>query len=217
MKKILFLSFGLLLLLNACVKKDDTKVGEAKVKFVNAVSGSEPQDAYVNGSLMTAVGVGYGQSTDYLTYYSGINSIAFADRGTMISNAIINYGTDIDSYATIYYYKTLLGGVTAGAIRDDMTAPPAGKARVRFVHLNNFLNNSLAVKAVDGAQLFPVLVFASASAYFDVEPGTKFQASATGVTTAPEINIGVQSGKIYTIILTGTAATELNALSILQN
>ncbi|MGY4384592.1 hypothetical protein ACVWYN_001618 [Pedobacter sp. UYP24] len=217
MKRILFLSLGLLILVSGCVKKDDTPVGEAQLRFVNAVPGSVGQDVYVNNNQVTLVGLGYAQSTAYTKVISGINLIAFADGGTLVSNAIISYGTDIGTNSSVYYYKNLSGTLVAGAIKDDMTAPAAGKARVRFVHLNNSLNNSLRVSAVNGAELFPALVFGSASAYFEVAPGTKFQPAATGVTTAPEISVNVQAGKIYTIVLTGSAATELYAFTLIQN
>ncbi len=217
MKRILFLSLGLLILVSGCVKKNDTPVGEAQLRFVNAVSGSTAQDVYVNNNLVTSKSLGYAQTTGYMKVLSGINLIAFADGSTLASNAIISYGTEIGSNSSVYYYKNLSGTLVAGAIRDDMKAPAAGKARVRFVHLNNFLNNSLRVSAVGGAELFPTLIFGSASAYFDVAPGTKFQAAATGVTISPEISINVQSGKVYTIVLTGSTATELYAFSLLQN
>ena len=217
MKRILFLSLGLLLLLSSCVKKDERPVGEVRVRFVNAVSGSPSQDVYANNTLETKVGIGYGQASDYLTFYSGINLFAFADRASTTANAIISYGLESGDHASVYYYKTLAGAVAAGGIKDDMTAPPAGKARVRFVHMNSFLNNSLTVRVVGGASLFPALVFASASSYYDVDPGTKFQAAATGVTVSPEISLNVQAGKIYTVILTGSVATELYAFSVLQN
>ncbi|MHA4894768.1 DUF4397 domain-containing protein [Pedobacter sp. PWIIR3] len=217
MKRILFLSLGLLILVSGCVKKDETPVGEAHLRFVNAVSGSASQDVYVGSTSVNQLGLGYAQATPYTSVTSGINLVSFADKGTLVANAIINYNTEIGSYSSVYYYKNLTGTLVAGAIRDDMTEPPSGKARVRFVHLNNFLDNSLRVSAVGGAELFPALVFGSASAYFDVAPGTKFQAAATGVVTSPEINFNVLAGKIYTIVLTGSVATELYAFSLLQN
>ncbi|MES2827822.1 MAG: DUF4397 domain-containing protein [Bacteroidota bacterium] len=217
MKRVLFLSFGLLLLLSSCVKKKDVPVGEVKVRFINAVTGSGSQDVFANNTLETKLGIGYAQATDYLTFYSGINLFAFADRGSTTANAIISYGLETGDHASVYYYKTLAGALAAGGIKDDMTAPPTGKARVRFVHLNNFLNNSLKVSVVGGADLFPALVFAAASSYYNVDPGTKFQPSATGVTVAPEIATSFQAGKIYTVILTGSVNTELYAFSVLQN
>ena len=98
-----------------------------------------------------------------------------------------------------------------------MSPPPSGKARVRFIHLNSFLNNSIRVAIVGGADLFAVLAFGNASVYYNVDPGSKFQVSATGVTTAPVIDANIQAGKIYTFFFNGSTATELYGNMLIQN
>jgi hypothetical protein len=218
MKKTLFFGLALLVFFSACVKQTEVPVGEVKIRFVNALPNSLAQDIYVNNGKLAVPPIAANQATAYLSLYSGLNYLAVANTGTMTANGdVIPYNAEIGSYATFFYTQNLVGSPQTYLAQDDMTLPPTGKARVRFVHFNGFLNNSLKVSAVSGAELFPALGFGNASSYFNVDPGTKFQASATGVTNAPVIDANLQAGKIYTIFFNGTAATELFANLLIQN
>ena len=222
MKKILYLGFSLIIFLNSCVKRTEVPVGEVKIRFVNALPptlpNALPQDVYVNNGKLSIAAVAPGQATPYLSFYSGLNSLAMANTGTATANGdIYSYNAEIGSHATFFYTMSLLGTPATGIKGDDMTLPPAGKARVRFIHLNGFLNNSIKVDVVNGGELFGALGFGNASAYFNVDPLSKFQVSATGVTTAPVIDANIQAGKIYTIFFNGTAETELYGNLLIQN
>jgi hypothetical protein len=218
MKKFIALGFSLLIFLSACVKEKAVPVGEVKIRFVNALPNSLPQDVYVNNGKLAIAAVAAGQATPYLSFYSGVNNLAMANTGSTTANGdIIPYNAVIGSYATFFYTQNLAGGPATGLKEDDMTAPPAGKARVRFIHLNSFLNNSIKVSAVGGGDLFAGLGFGIASSYYNVDPGTKFQASATGVVTSPVIDANLQAGKIYTIFFNGSLATELYGNLLIQN
>ncbi|MEJ7558754.1 MAG: DUF4397 domain-containing protein [Pedobacter sp.] len=218
MKKLLILGFGLLIFLNSCVKKTEVPVGEVKIRFVNAVRNSLAQDVYVNNGKLDVAPVAAGQATAYLSLYSGQNYLAMANTGTSAPNGdIIPYNAVIGSYATFFYVQNLQGAPATGLKEDDMTAPASGKARVRFIHLNGFLNNSLSVSVVGGGQLFPALGFGNASSYYDVDPGVKFQVAATLVVTAPVVDANLKAGKIYTIFFNGTTGTELYGNLLIQN
>ncbi|WP_133576910.1 DUF4397 domain-containing protein [Pedobacter metabolipauper] len=220
MKKSFFLGLGMLVLLSSCLKEPDpVPTGEARVKFVNASLTSGPQDFYVNGALKSTTSLPYSASSGYVTITSGNNEFAVTDAGvTSTANAISSYGIDISSNLTLFYFNNATSGHSAGLIPDDMTAPDAGKAKVRFVHLNNFLGTTnLSASISGGAQLFTGLGFAVVSPYYSVDPGTKFTLAAAGVTNAPEVNSGIVAGKIYTIWVDGAAATELTGHTIIQN
>jgi hypothetical protein len=218
MKRFLFVGLSALVLLaSSCVKQKNTPTGEAHVRFVNAVVGSPSQDVYVNSVLVSSGKIPYGGQTSYMTYTAGINEIVFVDGITHISQAAEDYGSDIGDYATVYFFGTLQGTLSAGGIKDIMTAPAAGKARVRFLNLDYNLSNAMIMTLVGGANLYTSLPFGTASTYFEVDPGAKFQPSATGVTTAPVIDFNPKAGKIYTVWLSGTSATELYGNAILQN
>jgi hypothetical protein len=218
MKRFLLAGLSAVVLLaSSCVKPKNAPTGDAHVRFVNAVVGSPSQDVYINNVLASSGKIPYGGQTPYMTYTAGINEIVFVDGSTHISQAAEDYGSEIGDYATVYFYGTMQGTLTAGGIKDNMTAPATGKARVRFINLDYNLTNAMIMAVVGGSNLYTSLQFASASPYYEVDPGTKFQASATGVTTAPVIEFNPQAGKIYTVWLSGPSATEIYGNAILQN
>ncbi|MBC7401113.1 MAG: DUF4397 domain-containing protein [Mucilaginibacter sp.] len=214
-----FLLAGLcavVLLASSCVKPKNAPTGDAHVRFVNATVGSPSQDVYINSVLVSSGKIPYGGQTPYMTYTAGINAIVFVDGITHISQAAEDYGSEIGDYATVYFYGNMQGGLTAGGIKDNMTAPATGKARVRFINLDYNLTNAMIMAVVGGSNLYTSLQFATASPYYEVDPGTKFQPSASGVTTAPVIQFNPQAGKIYTVWLSGASATEIYGNAILQ-
>jgi hypothetical protein len=218
MKRVLILGCCLLIFLSSCVKKTEVPVGEVKIRFVNALPNSLPQDVYVNNGKLDVAPVAAGQATPYLSLYSGQNYLAMANIGTNTPNGdIIPYNAAIGSYATFFYTQNLQGAPATGLKEDDMTPPPSGKARVRFIHLNSFLNNSIRLSAVGGGELFSALGFGNASPYYNVDPGTKFQVAATLVVTAPVVDANLQAGKIYTIFFNGSTSTELYGNLLIQN
>jgi hypothetical protein len=216
MRKILFLCLSAVALLSSCVKKNVSPTGDAHVRFVNAIPNSFNQDFFINTDKV-ASGIAFPTQSSYVAYTAGINALSCANVGTGISNLTYNYGTAIGDYATVFFFRSFSGELISGGLKDDMTPPPTGKARVRFVNVHNYLNNSFKVTITGGATLFNDLIFSNASAYFDVAPGTTFTATAITVTNPVVIDFNPQAGKIYTVWINGTSATELNAYNFIQN
>ena len=218
MKRLLFVALSFTLLFASCVKKPaEAPVGEAKVRFVNAAIGTESQDLYINAGLVVTSPLGYRGSSPYFGYLSGFNVFAFANTGTQVATSSVDYASAIGSNSTIFQYRNLNGLIVSDPIPDDTSAPAAGKFKVRFVHLNHFLNNSMKVAVTGGSDLFAALNFRAASAYYEVDPGTKFTASATGVTNAPEIVINATAGKVYTIWFSGEDEKQLIPNLLIHN
>ncbi|WP_342331134.1 DUF4397 domain-containing protein [Pedobacter sp. FW305-3-2-15-E-R2A2] len=209
---------GLVTLISSCLKEPKSvPVGEAKLRYVNAAYGSSAQSFYVNGKRFGEGVVNYGQASALFPVVSGTQSLTFADEATSEPTAGINGTLAIDGSYSIFLYKNSENKAELLGIGDNLTAPNTGKAKVRFIHLNGFLNNSISIKTGTGTDLATAIPFANSTNYFQVDPGTKFIASGTGVTTNPEIDLGILSGKIYTIWLSGSAATELKAYSFTAN
>lgn len=209
---------GMVTLLSSCLKDPKpVPVGEAKLRYVNAAYGSSAQSFYVNGKRFGDGFVNYGQASALFPVVSGTQSLTFADEATSEPTAGINGSLAIDGSYSIFLFKNLEGKAELLGIGDNLTAPNTGKAKVRFIHLNGFLNNSISIKTSTGTELANAIPFTNSTNYFQVDPGTRFMASGTGVTTNPEIDLGIQSGKIYTIWLSGSASTELKAYSFTAN
>ncbi len=162
MKRILFVGLSAVVLLaSACVKAKTDPTGEAHIRFVNAVVGSPSQDVYINSVLVSSGKIPYGGQTQYMTYTSGISEIVFVDGTTHISQAAEDYGSDIGDYATFYFYGNLQGTLSAGGIKDNMTPPAAGKAKVRFINLDYNYTNAMTMAVVGGSSLYTSLPFVS--------------------------------------------------------
>lgn len=223
MKKLFYL--GLIVLFASCVKQDPPEpVGEIKVRFVNSLETAGPQDMYIRGAKApNSVPLAYGEFSPYFSSTSGDNAFAFADAGTTsgVGNAGIAGNFKIGDNITLFYFRKLKidgGGLAAGVVLDNNVAV-AGKAKIRFVHLNSFLENfiNFSVDGVGGKVLNEGIGFAAASPYYEVDAGTKIKANATGVTDPLVIDASLQAGKIYTIWLDGPSEKVLQGHTVMQN
>ena len=214
-----------ILLLASCSKKNEPQpepVGAAKVRFVNTVRGSLAQDFYVNGVKKSTLPAAYGEASAYLEITSGSNAFKFYDAGTTTVKAESQaYSVPIGFNVTTFYYQGSNGLFGAFAIGDDMSAPAAGKAKVRFYNLNSFLTPTTGITISVVGQttpLIPSLVYGDLNAtYYAVDPGAKFTLTAAGVTNAPQLDGGIIAGKNYTIWIDGGSSAELTGHVILQN
>lgn len=210
MKKLLLSILAFTLLFGSCVKKPvEEPTGEAMIRFVNAANTPQTQDVYINGSKVQTAPLPYRASSPYISYQSGFNVFAFADNGTLVANSGIDFGSKIGSKTTVFQYVTLSKLYATEPIGDDTDLPSAGKFKVRFIHLNNHLENFLKVTVVGGNDVFDRLNFRSASAYYEFEPGVKFIASATGVTDSQEFTMNGVVGKVYTVWFSGADEKQL--------
>ncbi len=166
---------------------------------VNGAEGTLPQDFY-SDTTRSASAVAYAQNTSYTTTSAGNHQGQFKTTGTTTVTATANVTFESGKYYTVY-----LGGSGSSSsvvtTTDDMTAPAAGKARVRFVHLSSAAAASVDLAVTGGTKVVSGLAYQTASAYNDVDANTSFTlyaaGSATAVLTIPST---FQAGKIYTFL-----------------
>lgn len=204
---------GLIVAFASCSKKYDPvpePVGEAKVRFVNALHGSLAQDFYVNGAKKSTTPLAYGATSENLTITSGQNAFNLNDAGTTVVNASVQGKVSIGDRFTIFYYKNPEGKLVLAPLPDVASNPATGKASVRFINLNSSLNSQLTVSTVGVVSpIIPSLGAQAVSDFFPVDAGAKFTFSATGVVTGPAFDGAIVAGKSYTIWIDGANATEL--------
>ncbi len=215
-----------ILLLSSCRKNRDIEpepVGEAKVRYVNTIQGSADQDLYVNGTKKSTDAVAYGSASAYITITSGPNSFKYYNTGTTtVSAESSSYNFPIGISATVFNYQNATGEYGVFAVGDDMSAPAAGKAKVRFIYINSFAGTTVpgTVKVSVVGQttvLIPALAWGDVTtAYVAVDPGAKFTFTTTGTASA-ELDGGIVAGKNYTVWIDGTSAASVTGHIILQN
>ncbi|MCD0488483.1 DUF4397 domain-containing protein [Pedobacter sp. MC2016-14] len=220
--------FGILALSASCTKDnpepEPIPTGDVKVQFVNAFSGSAAQEFYVTNARFGTQTVAYGQASGYATTNTINNLYAFKDAGSTaatVANADSRVILDIGGSFTFYYYKpsSPINGRAAVAVNDNTTAPASGKAKVRFIHFNSLIANTVPLKiTVQGTTTALVSDFLplSITNYYEVDPAAKFtvEGLASPVTFS---SLTLTAGKIYTIWLGGTSSTEVTGNLVLQN
>jgi len=218
-------SVSAVILLSSCSKKNDPQpepVGEAKVRYVNTVQGSSSQDFYTNATKLNTTAVAYGNASDYFTITSGANSFKFTNAGSTTANAESQaFNIPIGVNATVFYYQSTGGQLGVFAVGDDMTAPTAGKAKVRFFYINSFAGTSGTVSVSQVGQstvLIPSLAYGDiGTTYNNVDPGAKFTLTVGGVVSPNVIDGGIVAGKNYTIWIDGTSNVNVTGHVIVQN
>ncbi len=196
---LVLLSIGLF----GCNKSSNDEVsGTAYVRAVNSAEASAPQDFYVDDSKQNTTAMAYTQASSYTTVNAGTHNVQFRTSGTATINVSGGVFVNPGTYSTFYYASDN----TAVAVQDDNTPPPSGKARVRFINLSSTLNSSVDFGLSSGNKIVTNLAYKTASAYNDVDAAASFSLYAAGSSTATlTIPTTIQAGKIYTIVISGTA------------
>lgn len=202
-----------LLFMNSCKKdKDDSPSEPSNYMVVHSSPGSSPVELYLDDVKASASAVPYGNASAYATIAAKQYNVKLAASNTI--NAIAETSVNLNSgrFYSIYAYDTLLSGkIKVFATEDDLAAPAAGKAKVRFLHLSptdvavDILANNTVVF---GNRKFADNVSDGSKANFaQLDAGTytidvKLAGSNAGsLLTVPGIT--VEAGKIYTVIARG--------------
>jgi hypothetical protein len=147
------------------------QAGDAKVRVAHFSSDAPPVDVYVDGKPKLR-NVPFQAMSDYLTVPGGSHTFDIRAAGAAATAAPAITVTQ-DFAATKNYTVAAVGPIAsiAGKVfTDDLSAPAAGKARIRVIHATPTAP-SVDVAVKGGAVLFPALAFGTASPYTEVAAG----------------------------------------------
>jgi len=209
----------------ACKKTNSTPANTANVMFVNGCAGTNNVDVSVNNAKLTsASNLAFLKNSGYQSVTSG-TAVPVAFSLTATGTPLINA---TESLTTNAHYSVFAGGLVSGTSTslvfsaDDLTAPASGMAKVRFVNLSSDnLNVSCYVgtpKIDSNVSLGTVTPFFSITAATGVN--VLFQDPAFPTKLAQLATQNFSSGKIYTIMLTGTytgSLTSVLTLTVINN
>ncbi|WP_237143947.1 DUF4397 domain-containing protein [Pontibacter pamirensis] len=183
---------------------DDVVLNDANVMVVHASPDAPGVDLLINDTKVNTAALTYPNNTDYLNVPSGTQNIKVNAAGT--STTVINANLDLDPNTayTIFAINTL-ANIEPLVLVDDLTAPAANMAHVRFVHLSPDAP-AVDVAVQGGPVLFSNRSFESATAFTPVAAGTyTLEVRQAGtmdvVLTVPDVELS-NSG-IYTIFAKG--------------
>lgn len=210
----------LMAVMSSCKKDNDEVViqGDAKVRVVNSVQGSSPQDFYQGDTKISTSAVAYGEASPYYTVKAGSSTLAFKNTTTVSTTASTNVSIGQNAMVTVFYYADGTGATKVDGVADDNTAPASGKARVRFINLGASFNNGINVVTAASSALVNGLNYQSSSSYYSIDANTALAVNIIGsatITTIPGATF--QSGKNYTVWFDAANTTTANYHVIVQN
>jgi hypothetical protein len=203
-----------LLFLNACDKDDDDgPVEPAQFMLVNSSPGTPAVELYLDDVKASTTPVAYNANSGYASIAGKQYNVKIAAVNTINPIAETTINLDAGRTYSIFAYDTLLNNkAKIFAIEDDLTAPPSGKAKIRFLHLLAGPNPVAVDIAANGTVLFPNRSYADhisnggKANFVNVDAGTyaleaRIAGSPNAFLTVP--GVVVEAGKIYTVLAKG--------------
>lgn len=203
LNNIFLAALSSLILFSSC-SKDEDEPGTAKVLVTHASPNAPGVDLLVDNNKVNTQALTFPNNTGYLEVNSGRRNIKVNASGT--STTVINADLDlVEGRNYSVFAANTLTSIEAVVLEDNLTAPAAGKAHVRVVHLSP---DAPAVNiGVQGlaTNLFTNLAFKSGTAFTPVDAGTytlevKLASNNAVVLTVPAT---LTAGKIYTVFARG--------------
>lgn len=216
-----------LVLVSSCNKEDDhnhsDSASNARVLVVHASPDAPGVDLLVDNTKVNSAALTFPNNTGYLQVPSGTRNVKVNAAGTTITVIDANLALEKDKNYTVFAVDSL-SKISAVVLEDNLAAPAAGKAHVRFVHLSpNAPAVDIAVAAT-GTVVFGNKSFKEATDFTPLDAGTyNLDVRVAGTSTVALVlpAITLEAGKIYTVFakgfLTGTGAQELGAAIIVNN
>ena len=204
---ILSLSILSFFAIGSCKKSSPAPANTANVMFVNGCAGVANVDVSANSTkVAAATNLAFMKNSGYQNITAGTDSITFVltSTGTPLK-------TNTSSYTANSHYSVFIGGLVTGpsavVLSDDLSAPASGKAKIRFVNLSN---DALSVTANAGTIAFATGINAQTSSSFtEIASGAYSIKAGDPANISTVVTLGtsttqLSSGKIYTVMLTGT-------------
>ncbi|MFM2387913.1 MAG: hypothetical protein RL660_2670 [Bacteroidota bacterium] len=204
--------------MTSCEKEEVVVPGKAKVMVVHASPDAPGVDLLVDNAKQNTAALNFLQNTAYLSVNEGTRNIKVNAAGT--TNSVINKDVPFtkDMSYTLFAGNKL-ANIEPILITDDLTAPAAGKAHVRFVHLSPDAP-AVDVAVTGGNVLFPNVAFKGNSAFSPVAAGTvplEARAAGTNNVALSVGNVTFTAGKIYTVYARGLISNGTLNVSIIEN
>jgi len=208
-------------LFTSCKKEEDAH-DHAKVMVVHSSPDAPGVDVLVDGTKVNSAALNFPDNTAYLEVEAGTRNLKVNVAGTTttVINADVPFTKDMN-YSV--FAVDSVSQISAIVLADDLTAPAAGKAHVRFVHLSPDAPAVDVAVASSGAVVFGNKAFKEYTAFTPLDAGAyNLDVRVAGTTTVALVlpTITLEAGKIYTVFakgfLGGSGAQALGAQIIVN-
>lgn len=196
----------------------------SRIQIVNTIPGSLPLDCAINYTKVNSVTLAFPNSTGYISTTSGSKFVTIKPTSTPSADSLAGANVTLkkdSSYSLFFSGQT--GAYRKIFVRDDLTVPTTGRAKIRFVNASVSSGSvDVTVNAVIG---FKSIAFGAVGNFIEVPAGTyEFKVFSTGTATGTLTTLSNQllaDGKVYTIYAQGTVgsaiATSAFGLSLVAN
>ncbi|RFP67030.1 DUF4397 domain-containing protein [Hymenobacter lapidiphilus] len=213
-----------MLAFSACGDDDkDPAPQQGRVLLVHAAAATPGQvTAFVNDNQVGQLN--YGQNSAYLAVNSGSPTFRINNGTQEVTTKKLDIAAN-QNYSVFAYSPTAtIGSADLISFQDDLTAPVAGQAKIRLVHLATGapspvrLSVPALVVGTAPTDLTPDVAFGTASAFVSVNAGTAptLTVTTTGTPRTTLLTVGdgsgsgtgtktLEAGKIYTVLVRGIA------------
>lgn len=189
--------------------------------FVNGCAGAAALDIAANSvNIIGATNVGFQKNTGYRQVATGTGiNIGVSINASGLITPLINSTVTFNANTS---YSTFIGGIFTKPnfvfATDDLTVPPSGFTRIRFVNLSSdtlnehiFIGSNKIDSNVGYASVTPFRQIAVATTPVNV----LVQDPAQPTKIVQLMSQTFSSGKIYTLVLTGTSTAAPSSSSAL--
>jgi hypothetical protein len=212
------------LMISSC-KDDDHVNQQASLKAINGVPGSAQYLVKLNGTELSDTALAFRKSLAYRPVIAGPAELVVTDQstGNVVSSSMINLAPNTTNSVYVAQDAAAASKVSVFTIKDDFSAPAAGKARVRFVNVNSVTGPLDLTINGQPAPLFTGITFKGSTAFVDIDPGTvSFTITETGKTEPVFTlsNVVVAQGTFKTLWATNpveTSETTRASLGVISN
>ncbi len=186
-------------------KKDEDVHEHANVMVVHASPDAPGVDLLVDDVKKNSAALNFPNNTGYLELEPGTRNLKVnvAGTSTTVINADVPFTKDM-SYSV--FAVDSVSVISAIVLTDDLTAPAAGKAHVRFVHLSPDAPAVDVAVASSGTVVFGNKAFKEYTAFTPLDAGAyNLDVRVAGTTTVALVlpTITLEAGKIYTVFAKG--------------
>jgi len=209
---------------------DDTEApqqGKVLISHAAATSGVRVK-ALVNDREVSQLN--YGQTSSYINVNTGAATLKVnvASSNQTILSPALTIEKDKAYSAFAYSPTSALGSAAALVVPDDLTAPPAGKAKIRLVHLGVDAPTPVSLSSpsptVGTTDIVANVAFGTASPFVELNPGPYNLAISTGsgiggvvrlsvgdgTGNSPNTTRNYVAGKIYTVLVRGISSPSIS-------
>jgi len=187
---------------------------QALVRFVNATAYTEPVDVYLDEAKVLPE-VSRDRVTDYSQWKADRHEIELRVAGNVSSAAKDSENLSAQEHYTVVGFSKSDGTPGVAVFHDSASQPEAGKARIRLIHVADGAAE-LGVFPSGGKDSLLDGVNYSDESSADVDPGLRtLEIRKEGEkVVAVKIQLSLQAGKTYTIVITADQDRKLRAIQL---